>query len=101
MREKEFKSNLELGTEIYSIEDNKLAIWKIVGVCFYDYHRDQYNNLCCRIPSDEKPDVEYVIERYKSKCDTTKVKDIMHCNNINIKYFTIKTELYKSLEEDI
>lgn len=101
MREKEFKSDLELGTEIYSIEDNKLAIWKIVGICFYDYHRDQYNNLCCRIPSDNKPDVEYIIERYKSKLDTSKVKDTMHCNNINKKYFTIKTELYKSLEEDI
>jgi hypothetical protein len=101
MREKEFKSDLELGTEIYSIEDNKLATWKIVGICFYDYHRDQYNNLCCRIPNDNKPDIEYVIERYKSKIDTTTVKDIMHCNNINKKYFTIKTELYKSLEEDI
>ena len=84
-----FKSKgIKFGDEFYSIQNDKVITWKVYGISFMDYHRDEYGNKCCR--HSGKPDIEYLIK-------TPDEIACVHSNNIDKIYFRTKEGLFNSL----
>ena len=93
----QFESSRGFKDIFYSIENNKIVEWKIVGVKFCDYNMDQYGNKCPAYTN--RYDVEYVINRFDKK--TSKMlEETVDDLSINKKFFTSKEKLFKSMEED-
>ena len=93
----QFESHLGFKDIFYSIENNKIVEWKVVGVKFCDYNMDQYGNKC---PSySNRYDVEYVINRFDKKTNKM-LEETVDGLLFNEKFFTSKEKLFKSMEED-
>ena len=93
----QFESSLGFKDTFYSIENNKIVEWKVIGVKFCDYNMDRYGNKC---PSyTNRYDVEYVINRYDRKSGKL-LEETVDGLSFNKKFFTSKENLFKSMEED-
>jgi hypothetical protein len=88
----EFKTNIYFNDKFYSMEDNKITEWNVVGISFYNYTRDGYHNL------NNKPDVEYTLERYDK--DAKFITSYAHQQNINKRFFYNKDSLVQYLLEN-
>lgn len=89
----EFKTKIYFNDKFYSMEDNKITEWNVVGISFYNYSRDDYNNLCRNI--NNKPDVEYTLERYDK--EKKLITNYTHKQNINKIFFYNKDSLVQYL----
>ena len=92
----QFESSLGFKDVFYSIENNKIVEWKVIGVKFCDYNMDKYGNKC---PSYTNIyDVEYVINRFDKKNNKI-LEETVDRLSFNKKFFTSKEKLFKSMEE--
>ena len=92
----QFESSRGFKDIFYSIENNKIVEWKVIGVKFCDYNMDQYGNKC--VAHTNTYDVEYIISRYDRKSGKL-LEETVDGISFNKKFFTTKEKLFKSMEE--
>ena len=87
----EFKTNIYFNDKFYSMEDNKITEWNVVGISFYNYSRDGKHNSYV----DNRRNVEYILERYDK--DAKFITCYAHQQNINKRFFYNKDSLVQYL----
>ncbi len=93
----QFESSRGFKDIFYSIENNKIVEWKVIGVKFCDYNMDKYGNKCAA--HTNRYDVEYIISRYDRKTGKL-LEETVDGLSFNRKFFTSKEKLFKFMEEE-